>query len=383
MSQRNGHPLKAVRLGHDRISLDFTLQGQRVRGVVTAEALAALVRGEVDHESNLPLGKVPIRFADYVKSNYIPFSVTRRLKNPKSYDAEIDLVKALEIAIANKFLHEIDKQDAKHYREEWIEKGDANTTVKKRLYCLGRIIEEAVDDGILKSVFPLPVKGLPKADRTSMWFKLPQINLLLPACPATIGTFTEFSILSGARVNEGLDLREGDIDLVNGKLWLPTEKHGVPQRQEMRELNITSLGPRFAHLLPRLRPHQKTGFYFTARAGRPMSESCVGKNFNQALVVLGPAFKGPDGKTKYTFHDTRRTFMNHRKPFVNFDRLMYETGHEDPASVRSYFDRPRPFNPRDSIFYGATFESMQPPTPAPTSATTGTAVTALPSPLSH
>lgn len=378
MGERKG---PVIRQGHDLFSVDFTYKDQRVRGTITAEALAALVRGEVDTESNLPQGKSPIRFADYVNDKYIPFSVKQRLeKNPKSYDAEIDLVKALKAVIGSKYLHAIDKQVAKQCRKDWLTQGIANTTVKKRLYCLGRIIEEAVEDEILKAIFPLPVKGLPKADRTSMWLRLPQIDLLLPACPDIVRVFNEFSILCGARVNEGLDLRVGDLDLVNGKLWLPTEKHGVPQRQEMRELSIPSLGPHFAQLLPQLRPHQKTGFIFTARAGRPMSESCVGTNFNKALAALGPTFKGPDGKTKFTFHDLRRTFMNHRKPFVNFDRLMYETGHEDPASVRSYFDRPRPFSPQDSIFFGATFEitSRQTPSSAPLATSGDTSASASP-----
>lgn len=137
-----------------------------------------------------------------------------------------------------------------------------------------------------------------------------------------------------------------------GKVRLPTEKHGVPQRQDMREHDIPSLGPRFARLLPQLRPHPKTGFYFAVgKDGRAISEAWMGKLFKQTVDKLGPEFED------YIFHDTRRTFANHRKPFVNFDRLMYEMGHDDPSSVTPYFDRPQLFNPRDSLFYGATFET--------------------------
>ena len=144
-----------------------------------------------------------------------------------------------------------------------------NSTIKKRLNGLRRIMAYAESVGLIKANLIRPVLGLPVGDRSDIWLKLPEIDHLISKCDPSIKHLVEYLVLTGARVNEALDFRLGDVR--NGKLYVPTQKQGRAARERMRELDVASLGPRFADLLTRLKPHPLSGFYFTRPSANRIS----------------------------------------------------------------------------------------------------------------
>lgn len=347
MSQRKGHPLKAIRLGHDRISLDFTHQGQRVRGVVMADALAALIRGEVDHDSNLVSGETPITFADFVDQVYIPYDATPRIPNKDSLDAEIDIVMPWVSKLGKMWLHDIQGKDAERCKDEWVAAGLAGNTIKRRWDALGRVLDCGKSKGRIKNRILGKATGLALANRSGIWLRLPEIAPLLAECErihSGVAVLIEFLILTGARIGEAKLLRDGDIR--DGRIWLPTEKQGCPPRDAMRPLEIKSLGPRIAALLPKLKPHPVSGVYFRAneRKRTAICESYANRILSEALAVIG--------RTDFTLHDLRGTFATHRAMVVsNFRQLQAELGHGNQKSIDSYLARARQFDRRESVFY--------------------------------
>lgn len=366
MPRAKGYRLKALRLDRDHVSFDYTYADARVRGTVTLEALTAIIQGTVDKESNLPPDTAPVRLMDFSEQTYTPI-ITRKLPNSRSLTSEMQLAKAVCVVIGSTFLHEINGALAEKCKNDWITKGDANTSIKKRLNCLGRMLKQAAASGlIIKNSLP-PVQGLPSAKRNHLWLRLQQIDLLLEKCPPPIRLLAEYMILTGARILEARDFRLGDIR--NGKIWIPTEKKKCAMRDHMRPLNIQSLGPRFVRLLARMTPHPKTGYYFYAPGGdgSPISYPYYNRLFKKALIEadLGD----------YVGHDSRGTYAMHRSIIgVSFWDLMAELGHGDPKSIQSYLDRAKQFDPQESVFYrgplpatNAAIERGNPPNPPPNS----------------
>lgn len=343
MPRAKGYRLNINRIDRDHAYADFTLNEVRVRGTVTLEALVALFHGAVDKESNLPPNVAPMRLTDFFEQTYTPI-ITRKLPNPRSLTSEIQLAKAVCVVIGSTFLHDVNGALAEKSKNDWITKGDANTSIKKRLNCLGRMLKQAAASGLIINNPLPPVQGLPSAKRNHLWLRLQQIDLLLEKCPPPIRLLAEYMVLTGARILEASDFRLGDIR--NGKIWIPTEKKKCAMRDHMRPLNIQSLGPRFVRLLARISPHPKTGYYFYAPGGdgTPISYSYYSRLFKQALVDAGLG--------EFVGHDMRGTFAMHRSIIgVSFWDLMAELGHGDPKSIQSYLDRAKQFDPQESIFF--------------------------------
>ncbi len=350
----------ALRHGHEHMIFDFTYEGERIRKTVTVEAVVALIRGDIDQDSNLVSGETQIKFEDFVNEVYIPYDATPRLPNAKSLDAEIDLVKALCVKLGKMWLHEITGKDAERCKEEWLDAEHAPSTIKRRWDALGRVLACGKAKGRIKEKRLHQAKGLTLADRSGIWLRLPEIAPLLAECERIhpdVAVLIEFLILTGARIGEAQLLLDGDIR--DGKLWLPTEKQGCPPRDAMRPLDIKSLGPRFAALLPKLKPHPISGVYFRAneRKRTPICESYANRILTQALPVIG--------RTDFTLHDCRGTFATHRAMVVDsFRQLQAELGHGDPKSIQSYLDRARQFDRRESVFYEPP-KSRHPRVPGP------------------
>jgi integrase len=353
--------MKAVRLGHDRVSFDFTNNGDRVRGTVTIEALVALLNGEVDTDANLAPGAAPTTIADFLDQHYVPFSVKQRLTNENSLSAEQDLVKTIRDKLGARFLHDLRAPDMEECKIFWLEQGVAHNSIRRRLGCLRRTMEYAVLRGMIKAN-PLPAaKGLSPTNRSHIWLKTPEIDKLLDNCDPVIRPLVAFMVLTGARVNEARDLRNGDIS--GNKLKVPTEKRHGAARRFMRTFDIPSLGPRFQALLTDLRPHHKSGFYFVAdqATGEPISYSYFHRRFKEARDKAGLSHIHP--------HDLRGGFCAHRSVIVrSFRQLQIELGHRDARSIQSYLDLTQEFDPTMSIFYvpPANEDATKTSTPIPT-----------------
>ncbi len=352
MPRPKGRAFKAIRMGRELVRIEFRYEGEYVRRTCRMDALRAFLLGGEPEESNLAYRAEPITFREYAEKKYLPFAARPRLKNPKSYLCEVNILKALSKRLGDRYLHEIQTKDAEALKEFWLKQPRVNSTIKKRLNGLRRVLDYAESAGLIKKNPIKPVKGLPVGDRSHIWLRLPEIDRLLEKCDPTIKPLVEYMVLTGARIGEALDFRKGDVR--NGKLYVPTEKQGRSAREQMREFDIASLGPRFTALLARLTPHPETGFYFYA-LGHAGTGGALSYNYFQTLFSRARKAAGlaGDGSTERLHpHDLRGTFAMHRAMVINsFRQLQAELGHGNPRSMQAYLDRARQFDPKESIFY--------------------------------
>jgi integrase len=365
MPKAKGYAMKAIRLDRERGAFDLEYNGERVRGVIMVDALVALIRGQVDQESNLAPGAQPILFGDFATADpdtgvYGPFCAKLRLDNPISLKAEVNLVKAVGVEIGKTYLHEITGPDLERLKTLWVKKKVAPNTIKRRLNALRRVMDYAVATGKIK-MNPLPrVKGLKTKNRAEIWLRTEEFDRLLLHCDPTIRLLVEYLGLCGARISEALDFRTGDLR--DGRLLVPTQKRGVPSREMMREFNTASLGPRWRELEERLIPHPQSGFYFHAnergKTGEPLSYSHFQRLFNKARIAAGLPCIRP--------HDLRGTFCVNRAMVVkDFRQLQIEMGHSNARSIDAYLARAKRFDPKDSYFYDPETASTATASPPP------------------
>ncbi|OGR47058.1 MAG: hypothetical protein A2X40_07620 [Elusimicrobia bacterium GWC2_65_9] len=344
MPKAEGYPLNVKRVSRNLVEFNVHHQKVRIRRTVTMEALVAFLNGGTDKDSNLAAKGAPMSLTEFTDQKYLPSAAKPRLPNRSSYDAEVDLVSASFKPLGKKLLHEITRQDVEETKVAWLADGLANSTIKRRLSALGRVMDYAVALGYVRENRIPKVRGLPAANRSGIWLKLPEIDKLLSHCDPTIKPFIEFLILTGARVGEALDFRREDLR--PGKFLLPTEKQRKPMREAMRAFTIAEMGPRFARLLPQLKANPRSGFIFYLKptSSTPLSYSYLHHQFIKAREAAGL----PD----IHLHDLRGTFAVHRAMIVkSFRQLQYELGHSDAKSIQSYLSRAETFDSEESVFY--------------------------------
>lgn len=344
MPKAEGYKLNVVRLSRDLCRFEFTHGGVYIRRTATMDALAAFLLGTVKVPDNLPPDAHPTTLAEFASENYICIAAKARLPNPESLKAEEHLASAVSAALGKTFLHEVRSQDAEEAKEAWLKGGICNNSIKKRLNCLRRIMGHAESLGLIVANPIRPVKGLPVGNRSHIWLPISDIFRLWACCPGIILMVVKFMTLTGARINEALDMKASDIR--GGYIYVPTEKRGKPMREFMRRLNIESLGPQFGALLSKLHPDPISGFLFpsTKLAGRRMSDSMVGKYFKAACIAAG--------LDDFHAHDLRGSFTMHRAMVVkSFRQLQAELGHGSPHAIESYLARAEHFDPTESVFY--------------------------------
>lgn len=336
--------MNVKREGWNRVYFEYRYRGAQVRRWTTVEALTAFLCGNLDEASNLDPDAQPLPLGQFLTEQYLPLCARPRIGNERTYIAEADIVRVLALELGSRPLHTITSKDAEFCRKKWLRESYSNSMVKKRLNGLRRVMDYGVRVGLIKMNPVPPVKGLRIGNRSGIWLRLTDIERLLECCHPTIRPLCLYMILTGARILEALDQRDGDVR--GGKLYVPTEKRKRPCREVMREFDIPSLGPRFARLLLELKPNPRTGFYFYAndRSSRALSYSYFNRLFTQAKKKAGLDHIKP--------HDLRGTFCVHRAMVVkSFRQLQVEMGHGDARSIQSYLDSAQSYDRRESIFH--------------------------------
>lgn len=345
MPKANGYEIKVIRKDRETLVFDLRDNGKRHRGPVPVRAIVDLISGKTG-ESNLGIGAEPITLKEFINTFYLPVDAKTRLPNHRSYKSEASVASSVCEQFGDQLVHEIRTRDGEACREAWLGLKLVNSTVKKRLNCLRRVMEYAVRKELIIENPIFCVKGLPVGNRSHIWLTIAALDRLLAACHPSIRNLVLYLVLTGARVSEALDFRVDDLR--GDRLYVPTEKLGRPMREVMRVFKVSELGPRFAALIAQLKPHPKSGFYFYANLGKTthLSGSYAARRFQEARRAAG---LGDD----IHLHDLRGTFAMHRSLVVpKFRQLQAEMGHEDPKSMASYLALVQSFDPSESIFYG-------------------------------
>lgn len=333
----------------DVVRFHFRWGNQRIRRVVSIVDLVGFLDGARQRESNLPEGRLPVKFSDFVTEKYLPRCAKPNLKL-SSYDREFDSAKALIQHFGEQLIHKIDLEAWEIYKAgrlngtlAFSKRHCANSTVDKEFDGMKRILNYAVQLRLLKHNPLLGVKGLKNESRKSIWLRKEEIEQLLNCCEPWLRDLLEFRVLTGARPSEALTFGEPNVDWRRDEFWVRTLKKRTPG-DHRRYFSISGLGPQFIGLLKRLKPHHKTGLYFCRPDGSPYKLDFIEHCFSRVRKIAGF-----DHMTSY---DLRGTFAMHRAMVVkSFRQLQAEMGHSNPNSIQSYLDEAARYLPEDSIFH--------------------------------
>ncbi len=333
----------------DSVKFRFRVEGEEIRRVVSIQELMDFLVGKDRQESNLPDDRFPVKFAAFVAEKYLPRCAKPNLKH-NSYERELDCATALTRNFGESCLHKIDLESWEAYKAgrlngtlSFSRKKCANSTVDKEFDCLRRVLNYAVQLGLVKRNPLLGVKGLKNENRREIWLRRQEIERLLGCCPKWLADLLEFRVLTGARPGEAVLFGKDNLDWPRGEIWIHTlkkRKGGLHKRY----FSIATLGARFEKLLRRLEAHPESGLYFADRFGKPLSLNTVEHAFQRARKLAS--------MDEVTPYDLRGTFAMHRAMVVkNFRQLQTEMGHSNPNSIQSYLDEASRFRKDESIFY--------------------------------
>lgn len=344
MSTDKGRKLNVRHVGDGRYRFEYHDDQQYVRRTILLRDLTRFLTGQADLNANLGTGAAPLDLETFMNREYLPRCARPRFNNDRSYLAEVDLVRALIRTLGKVPVHEIRSRHSEEHKSVRLEAKMANNTVKRELRCLHRAIDYALTLGLVQENLLAPVRGLRSESRKEIWLNKEQFEKLLGCCSGEFKLLVEFLTLTGARIREALDFREGDIDWEKGVVRIPTLKRRKSPRLAMRKIEIDSMGPRLRLLLEKMVPHPQSRAYFSFQNdGAPMSYSWVSKLFREARVKAGL------GHVK--IHDLRGTFAMHRAVVIqDFRQLQAELGHSSPNAVQSYLDTAEQLDRSESIF---------------------------------
>lgn len=345
--------MKITKKGH-AVKFEFRHGSEYIRRVVLVSDLAEFLLGG-RLESNLGDGKAPESFRAFAMEKYLPRCARPNLKD-NSYKREHDSALALSRFFGNMPVHEITLESWEKYKTgrlngtlPFSRKPCVNSTVDKEFDCLKRILSYAERLELVKRNVLSSAKGLKVGSRRSIWLRSPEIDKLLAECDGILRDIVEFRILTGARPSEALHFGKQNVDTARGEIWIRTLKKR-DGKEHRRYILIKSLGPRFAALLKRLKPHPVSGLYFANPNGNPLSLWNMEHKFLAARDRAGLGHVIP--------YDLRGTFAMHRAMIVkNFRQLQTEMGHGNPQSIQSYLDEASRFAPEESIFFGADVDA--------------------------
>ena len=335
--------------------VDFTYKGQRVRGFIPCETLVALITGAQAGQGMANLGSEGVvAFDKFTDEFYLPRHAKPN-KRPSSYNSDLDAIVCLKKFLGEKPIHLITKSMREDFKQQRLSgilsakgKPCANNTVNKELSCLNQIMEYALEMGYLNENPLAGLKRLPPVHREKFWLTQEQLERLLKAAEQYEAgrylPFIEFVTYTGARRNEALFFKKGDIDWSRKEVRLATLKKRNRKNAE-RFLSIKGIGPRLEQLLPRLKPHPESGYYFAAtKSGKPWQ----GHNIDATFKTL----RDMAGLEEFHLHDLRHTFAMHRAMTrITFRQLQIELGHSSPQSIQAYLDQAVRFDAKQSIFY--------------------------------
>ncbi len=365
---------------------DFTFEGRRIRRAIDCGDLARFLEGGqfVNPDANLGDGKEPISFYDFVTKFYLPLH-SKTTKKPGVHKTDRSTMRGLARYFGDVPVHKLDASEWEDYKRLRLE-GNVPTrcrriadeigvkpgrplprgvaaspwTLNRELSGLNQVLEYALGLKIIKQNPLDHCRHMPAKSRKAFWLRKDEIEAYLPMVPTRQDTedpnplvyrdFAEFQILTGARIGEGSLFNARDVDRQRREIQLMTlKKRGKDKEQAYRYLSIDGLGPRFKALLQRLKPHPKTGYYFSGKKGQPFPYTYLRGRLVKAARTTFPWLR---------VHDLRHTFAMHRAIVIrDFRQLQMELGHEDPLSVQSYLDNTSRMTPEDSIFFTPPEES--------------------------
>jgi integrase len=240
----------------------------------------------------------------------------------------------------------ITKRDVERFRNELVGNGLAPATVNKGLKVLQRIFRMARVDGYIfddPAETVRPVKGDPSRARRA--FTLNEIRAVLAVADPEWQSLIKLGVFTGQRLGDLALLRWEHVDLMGGRLQVPTRKTGV-----LIQLPLT--GPLKDHLLsldssddPKTPLHPRAYALVNSQEGRVTGLSNqfagllaeAGLRATRTYEETGRGRSGPRQVSALSFHCLRHTTVSLLKNAgVAHAITQAFVGHESEAVSASY-----------------------------------------------
>ena len=231
-------------------------------------------------------------------------------------------------------ISEVDRYRAMKVREreqQLVERPLGNVSINKTIGMLSRILEEAVEYGLIDRN---PAKGrrrrLKPDPRPHAWLEPDEISVLISSAGrnrALIATL----IRAGLRVGEACDLRWGAVDLTHGVIRVHASKTaaGVREVHISDALRAELVRHRFEH------PGTPQAFVFTTKIGTQQTRQNVNRRVLKSAVRAANVQLEREGRPpinpRLTPHSLRHTFASLLlESGASVPYVMAQLGHTDP-----------------------------------------------------
>lgn len=291
--------LRLNRSGQERWYIYYRVDGIRIRKAIKnaqsrADALKVLqlevadaFRGQHGHKKP-EKGKTFKEFADQYYESYAKI-------NKKSFISDWYMLKQLKKQWGAYDIRQINPLLIEGFRKDLLERGRTRSTTNRYLALLGKMMNLAIDWGLLTQNSVARVKFFSeKANFRETILSLEEEEALLKKCPKRLLPIVQVALNTGMRRGEILGLRWNQVDLAAKTIKLSQTKSGKPRVVPINALLLDVL----------VRQKEKTGyseFVFLNRATRKPFQD-VKRAFNTAATNVG--IEG------LRFHDLRHTFAS-------------------------------------------------------------------------
>lgn len=221
---------------------------------------------------------------------------------------------------------DISSRHLQQYYREILDK-TSSTTANKYISTIRAVYNYNIKNENYNGVNPTKfVKKQPDNPGRDVFFPADSISKLLKTINSRSITIIKFSIITGMRRGEVLNLKARDINLTTNQIYLRKTKSGKPRQVPIDK----GLRPYLEKRLATMSPDEKL---FS------LSATQVKNDYNKACIACGWTEIGKTGKIKnaYRWHDLRHTFASH---FVmnggDLTTLKTLLGHSDLSMVMRY-----------------------------------------------
>lgn len=375
--KRQCEHLNIVRATREMTEADFRVENDRIRGAASVRVLAAvynaLKSGKVtepslltflaggDTGSNLAPGAEAVALAPFLFDHFLP-KKKKRSVTTSTYNTAVDVAKRLVKTIGEVHIHEIRPVHANQHKEARQALNKANISTRQDLNLLAQAMNYAVECGMVERNPLLPVRDLPRNDRSSIWPRLKDIPRMMRCLPRPVKALAYFQLLVGGRINESLAVTAHDIDWVKREIRIPNSKRRRKNPRAMkrfRTIKIDDVGTRLEWLLKKIiKPDPVSGHLFPGRyPGTHMTSNSADRLFLQGIRKAGldhlvpPGIAESGGHPNLIIHDLRGGFANHGAiAGWSFQKLRSYMGQIDAQSIQSYLDEADGSTPAESLF---------------------------------